>query len=88
MKRLHLIELHEQPWYPAFLRRLFQRGLGRALTLTGTFDNFDEPFRKFLAQTQPSSILDMCSGSGEAATAVWNSITSNLGRPDSHPLPQ
>ncbi len=77
-RRLHLIELHEQPWYPAFLRRIFQRGLGRALILTDTFESFYEPFRRFLARTDTRSILDMCSGSGDAITDAWRSLASNF----------
>ncbi len=77
MKRLHLIELHEQPWYPAFLRRIFQRGLGRALILTDTFENFRGPFREFLERTGATSILDMCSGSGDAITEAWSSLATN-----------
>ena len=78
MPRRHLIELHEQSWYPAFLRRLFQRGLGRSLTLTGAFDHFVEPFADFVRRTGTREILDLCSGSGDAAGSVWNAISPRL----------
>ena len=78
MRRFHLIELHEQTWYPAFLRRLFQRGLGRSLVVTRTFDRFIEPFSAFLERTGSRRILDLCTGSGDAARAVWQAISAEL----------
>lgn len=74
MGRIHGIELHEQTWYPAFLRKIFQRGLGHSLTITDTFERFTEPFGRFLAKTRSHAILDLCSGSGDAARAVWKEL--------------
>ncbi len=79
MRRYHLIELHEQSWYPAAWRRIFQSGLGRALDLTGTLEGFSGPFQRFLAHCRATSILDLCSGSGEAARFVWKSVASTPG---------
>ncbi len=79
MRRYHLIELHEQSWYPATWRRIFQSGLGRALDLTGTLDGFAGPFQRFLARSRAESILDLCSGSGEAARFVWKAFASSIG---------
>lgn len=78
MNRIHGIELHEQTWYPAFLRKMFQRGLGHSLGITGTFDQFLDPFQKFLQRSNAKSILDLCSGSGDAARAVWLAIEPGL----------
>ncbi len=84
MGRIHGIELHEQTWYPAFLRKIFQRGLGHSLTITNTFDRFTGPFGQFLEQTRSRAILDLCSGSGDAARAVWKEIFESL-EPDRRP---
>lgn len=84
MKRRHLIELHEQDWYPAAWRRLFQRGLGHAHALTHAFEGFYEPFQEFLGRFRSKAILDLCSGSGDAAATTWSHITDHLeaaGRP-------
>ncbi len=77
MRRYHLIELHEQDWFPASWRRLFQLGMGRSLSLTGAFDNVTGRFQRFLERLAPDTVLDLCSGSGEAAVHVWQSITSS-----------
>ncbi len=82
MRRFHLIELHEQSWYPDGWRRIFQRGLGKALALTGAFENFYDPLRRFLERTRPRAILDLCSGSGEATCQTWNAIAEGLGPGD------
>lgn len=72
MRRLHLLELHEQTWYPSALRALFQSGLGRSLSLIDAFGSFIGPLRRFLEKTRPRAVLDLCSGSGEATVAAWS----------------
>lgn len=79
MRRQHLIELHEQSWYPAAWRSLFQRGLGRAHALTNAFERFHAPFGEFLTRLRPAAILDLCSGSGDAAASTWTGIAEHLG---------
>ncbi len=78
MRRSHLIELHEQPWYPDRWRRLFQRSLGRGMTIMGSFDNVVDSFRALIERTRPESVLDLCTGSGELAATFWKPITSSL----------
>lgn len=80
MRRRQLIELHENAWYPHTWRDLFQRGMGRSFSLTNAFENFHRPFGRFLERLQPESILDLCSGSGDAACSMWESLTSHLDR--------
>lgn len=65
MRRLHLIELHEQPWYPNVCRKIFQQSLGRCLSLIGAYQGMVEPFGRLLRHTQATTVLDMCSGSAE-----------------------
>lgn len=77
MRRLHLIELHEQNWYPAVWRQLFQRSMGRAMSLMGALDHVADDFRTFLETTAPEEVLDMCSGSGELSVSLWRSITAS-----------
>ncbi len=78
MRRRHLIEIHEQSWYPDSWRRLFQLGMGLSISLTGAFDNIVDPFRRFLDRVRPETVLDLCSGSGEAAVSFWAGISSQL----------
>ena len=79
MRRFHLIELHEQRWLPASWRSLVQMVIGRALAYSGTADHFTGPFREFLARCKAESILDLCSGSGEATVELWKSLALSLG---------
>ena len=75
MRRYHLIELHEQPWFPASWRRLFQSGIGQAIRTLGALDEVAESFERFLDRICPSTVLDLCSGSGEAVVSLWKRIT-------------
>lgn len=78
MRRLHLLELHEQTWYPAPLRALFQSGLGTSLRIQDAFGGFVDPFRRFLERTRATAVLDLCSGSGEAAAVAWSRTLPEL----------
>ncbi len=78
MRRYHLIELHEQSWYPDSWRRLFQLGMGLSISLTGAFDNVVGPFRRFLERVRPQTVMDLCSGSGVVTASFWKTISSKL----------
>ena len=78
MRRLHLIELHEQRWYPASCRELFQRLLGSGVHTFRLFDHLAEVLDGLCARVGTTNILDLCSGSGEAAVSVWERCASLL----------
>ena len=78
MRRFHLIELHEQPWYPALWREIFQLSMGRAMSQMGALDHVADDFRLFLETVRPRAVLDMCSGSGELPVSLWKSITASF----------
>ena len=65
MQRIHGIELHEQPWYPAAWRRTFQDGLGYFITQLGMYHNLAAPFAQLLQRVGATAVLDLCSGSSE-----------------------
>ncbi|MDP6943501.1 MAG: hypothetical protein QF464_05075 [Myxococcota bacterium] len=62
MKRRHLIELHEQPWFPEGLRSTFQQTLSRVQTLFDIYRHAAAPFAAFLTRLGPTEVLDLCSG--------------------------
>lgn len=64
-RRRHLIELHEQPWFPEAWRDLFRAGLGKAFVLFGLSRESSRALSRFLALHRPAELLDLCSGSGE-----------------------
>ena len=78
MRRFHLIELHEQRWYPAVWRQLFQLSMGRAMSGLGALDGVADRFRQLVEEVKPHAVLDLCSGSGELTVSLWESVTSRL----------
>ncbi len=71
MRRFHFIELHEQSWYPQSWREIFQLLLGYGIDFMKPFDNMDGVLRDFFTKVRTENVLDLCSGSGEAALSVW-----------------
>jgi len=62
MKRRHLIELHEQPWFPDGLRSTFQQTLSRVQTIFDVYRHLAQPFAAFLTRLGATEVLDLCSG--------------------------
>ncbi|MEM9595085.1 MAG: hypothetical protein AAGD06_12510 [Acidobacteriota bacterium] len=83
MKRRHLIELHEQPWFPSVWRRMFQDGLGKAQTHLGAFDNLGEKVSRFLHRVGATDVLDLCSGSAEIIVDLRRKLGAPLEDPES-----
>lgn len=71
MRRMHLFELHEEPWFPEVLRSIFRAGLGKTQSKLGVFDNAIPKIRDFLGGSERSSrVLDLCSGSGQTTIHI------------------
>jgi SAM-dependent methyltransferase len=66
MRRLQLIELHEQSWYPEIFRIMLRKFIGLFLQKTNILKNVSPMFSEFLTRTNADNIIDLCSGSGEA----------------------
>lgn len=64
MRRRRLIELHEQPWLPSFLRDEVTDALHFGLNLLGAYAPIAPLLQKALDSTGSRSIVDMCSGGG------------------------
>lgn len=75
-RRRHLIELHEQPWFPEVWRDLFRTGLGKAFVLFGLSRESSRVLAPFLVAHRPAEVLDLCSGSGECSCDVWQRAVS------------
>lgn len=78
MRRFHLIELHEQSWYPDSWRKIFQLALGKVYTLHEPADSLMKSLGQFLTKTRPSVVLELCSGSGEFSLLFWEKATASL----------
>jgi hypothetical protein len=64
MRRLHLIELHEQRWIPQFLRESFVESLSTVLKMTGVYQGIPEPYAQWLKKSGGHKVLDLASGAG------------------------
>src|ERR1700732_1504232 len=62
--RLRLFEIHEQPWFPQFLRDQFVDGLQMILEVTNTYHPIAQLLRKRLEECGSERVLDLCSGAG------------------------
>jgi hypothetical protein len=64
MRRLHLIELHEQSWFPAFLRNEVTDTLQCAMNFSKAYSSVGPLLQSGLDATRSATIVDMCSGGG------------------------
>jgi hypothetical protein len=64
MRRIQFIELHEQPWFPKFLRDDITDTLQFALSNTAAYGSIAPLFQRALCAAKRHSIVDLCSGGG------------------------
>jgi hypothetical protein len=61
---VRLFEIHDQPWFPQFLRDQFLDGLQMILDVTDTYEPIAKLLRNRLAESGAERVLDLCSGAG------------------------
>ena len=61
---MRLFEIHDQPWFPQFLRDEFTDGLQMILDFTNTYQPIAELLRRRLKECGTERVLDLCSGAG------------------------
>jgi hypothetical protein len=59
-----LFEIHEQPWFPQFLRDEFVDSLQMILEATNTYQPIASLLRKRLQESGSDRVVDLCSGAG------------------------
>jgi hypothetical protein len=59
-----LFEIHEQPWFPQFLRDQFVDSLQMILEVTNTYQPIASLLRKRLEECGSERVVDLCSGAG------------------------
>jgi hypothetical protein len=64
LRRVQLIELHEQPWFPSFLRDEITDTLQNGMNRFGAYGPIAPLLQTVLQSTSSASIIDMCSGAG------------------------
>ena len=74
MKRIHLFEFTDLPWYPQTFRRIQTDYLQFAATLGSGHKNLIPLFKKAMQHTGTAEILDLCSG----GTGPWIRLQEQL----------
>jgi hypothetical protein len=76
MRRFRLIEFHEQPWFPAFLRDHVTDALQHGMHLLRAYEPIAPTLRHLIDTTGHQSVVDLCSGGG----GPWLTLSELLGR--------
>jgi hypothetical protein len=69
-----LFEIHEQPWFPQFLREQFVDSLQMILEVTNTYQPIALLLRKRLQENGSERVVDLCSGAG----GPWPSLVRDF----------
>jgi hypothetical protein len=71
---MRLFEIHEQPWFPQFLRDQFADGLQMLLEVTNTYHPIAQLLRESLDECGTDRVVDLCSGAG----GPWPSLVRHF----------
>lgn len=74
MRRLHLLELEDQAWFPATVRDLATDYLQFAQTATGMHKIMTPLIRQALAAGNTTHVVDLCSGGSGPVVAVIDNL--------------
>src|ERR1700678_4420692 len=74
MRRFHLIELHEQPWFPSFLRDEITGALQFGLSRANAYAPIAAMLERAVNSSRSQAIVDLCSGAG----GPWLNLTQKL----------
>jgi hypothetical protein len=74
MRRIQFIELHDQPWFPSFLRDEVTDALQHGLALFNVYAPVAPILRSLLEKTGAARIVDLCSGGGGPLLELSRSI--------------
>jgi len=76
MRRIQFIELHEQPWFPRFLRDDVTDTIQCALDFSAAYASIAPLFEHALRSTGGDVVIDLCSGGG----GPWLDLARTLRR--------
>ena len=82
MKRIHLFEFEDQPWFPHWMRVRMTRLIVVMHRLLNTADEFADLLVEVIEKTGTKKILDLCSGSGGPMPEVIKSLEQKHGMKD------
>ncbi len=81
MRRVHLIEIHEQSWCPRFIRDGATDCLRVIASLGQQYKNILPRLHQALQASHSERIIDLCSGGGGPWFSLANSLNRLTGRP-------
>jgi hypothetical protein len=82
MKRIHLFEFEDMPWFPDWIRVLMTKYIMTFHKVLGTAGLLEELVEKGLQKSEAQMILDLCSGSGGPMLEVASKLRSSGKFPD------
>lgn len=78
---LRPFEIHEQPWFPQFLRDQVVDGLQMILEVADTYEPIAQLLRVRLEECGAKRVLDLCSGAGGPWPSLMRYLESHCARP-------
>jgi hypothetical protein len=74
MKRIHLFEFEDLPWFPNWIRELMTRYIQTFHKILNSSDHLIPLVEKGLSKSSSSRIVDLCSGSGGPMIEVYKNL--------------
>lgn len=74
MRRMQLLELEDQTWFPAFLRNAMTDYLQRAIEVGDPYAPISAPLAQALRRMKVENVIDLCSGGG----GPWSRLQERL----------
>lgn len=81
MARLHLFEIHEQPWCPAVIREGAMNCLRLIATVGNQYKAVGPLLQRTLLTTGATQIVDLCSGGGGPWLRLGETLKTGEGQP-------
>ena len=76
MRRIQFFEIHEQSWFPSFLRDFVTDALESGLELLNAYGPIEPMLRSALDSAGKGNVIDLCSGGG----GPWFDLSQRLNR--------
>lgn len=77
MKRIHLFEFEDMPWFPDWIRVLMTQYIMTFHKILGTAEVLEELVEKGLQKSEAPMIIDLCSGSGGPMLEVADKLRTS-----------
>ncbi len=76
MRRQRWFEIHDQPWFPRFLRDLVTEALETIWNQNRTYHPIAERLREAVADSRTERVVDLCSGGGGPWAGLYDEVSA------------